>query len=169
MNRRQFIAGASVGVAAAASGYPKPAIAQGAREFKMVTIWPKGLPGLQSGADRVAQSITALSGGRLQVKVFPAGQLVGARPSAQLVDVLPPTQVVGAGVPPQAVRCGPPAQEVVAQDDEGDGVRDPEAMDDDTQKAGRGHQPHEQLDRLDRDLRRHPLSVAPPVRLGWHW
>ena len=35
-------------------------------------------PGLQSGAERVAQSITALSGGRLQVKVFAAGQLVGA-------------------------------------------------------------------------------------------
>ena len=86
MNRRQFIAGASVGVAAAASGYPKPAIAQGARELKMVTIWPKGLPGLQSGADRVAQSITALSGGRLQVKVFPAGQLVGAMESFDAVS-----------------------------------------------------------------------------------
>jgi hypothetical protein len=36
--------------------YPKPAIAQGARELKIATIWPKGLPGLQSGADRVAHS-----------------------------------------------------------------------------------------------------------------
>jgi TRAP-type mannitol/chloroaromatic compound transport system substrate-binding protein len=62
MDRRQFVAGATVGVAAA-SAFPMPAIAQGARELKMVTIWPKGLPGLQSGADRVAQSITALSGG----------------------------------------------------------------------------------------------------------
>ena len=78
MDRRQFIVGASVGIGAAASSYPKPAIAQGTRELKMVTIWPKGLPGLQSSADRVAQSITALSGGRLKVKVFPAGQLVGA-------------------------------------------------------------------------------------------
>src|SRR5438270_13893113 len=64
MDRRQFVAGATVGVAAA-SAFPMPAIAQGARELKMVTIWPKGLPGLQSGAERVAQSITALSGGRL--------------------------------------------------------------------------------------------------------
>jgi TRAP-type mannitol/chloroaromatic compound transport system substrate-binding protein len=86
MDRRQFVAGASVGVAAAVSVYPKPAIAQGARELKMVTIWPKGLPGLQSGADRVAQSITALSGGRLQVKVFPAGQLVGAMESFDAVS-----------------------------------------------------------------------------------
>jgi hypothetical protein len=86
MDRRQFVAGASVGAAATVSVYPKPAIAQGARELKMVTIWPKGLPGLQSGADRVAQSITALSGGRLQVKVFPAGQLVGAMESFDAVS-----------------------------------------------------------------------------------
>lgn len=86
MDRRQFVAGASVGVAAAVSVYPKPAIAQGVRELKMVTIWPKGLPGLQSGADRVAQSITALSGGRLQVKVYPAGQLVGAMESFDAVS-----------------------------------------------------------------------------------
>jgi TRAP-type mannitol/chloroaromatic compound transport system substrate-binding protein len=85
MDRRRFVAGASVSVAAA-SAFPMPAIAQGPRELKMVTIWPKGLPGLQSGADRLAQSITALSGGRLQVKVFPAGQLVGAMESFDAVS-----------------------------------------------------------------------------------
>ena len=77
MDRRRFIAGAGAGIAAA-SAIPMPAIAQGVRELKMVTTWPKTLPGLQSGAERVARSITALSGGRLQVKVFAAGQLVGA-------------------------------------------------------------------------------------------
>jgi TRAP-type mannitol/chloroaromatic compound transport system substrate-binding protein len=86
MDRRKFVACASIGVAAAASGYPKPAIAQGVRELKMVTIWPKGLPGLQSSADRVAESITALSNGRLKVKVFPAGQLVGAMESFDAVS-----------------------------------------------------------------------------------
>src|SRR6516164_10801935 len=86
MDRRRFFSGASVGAAVAASALPKPAIAQGARELKMVTIWPKGLPGLQSGADRVAQSITALSGGRLAVKVFAAGQLVGAMESFDAVS-----------------------------------------------------------------------------------
>jgi TRAP-type mannitol/chloroaromatic compound transport system substrate-binding protein len=80
MDRRQFVAGTSVGVAAAV-GFPKLAIAQGVRELKMVTTWPKGLPGLQSSAERVARSITALSGGRLQVKVFAAGQMVGAMES----------------------------------------------------------------------------------------
>ena len=102
MDRRQFVASAGAGVAAAATAFPKPAIAQGVRELKMVTIWPKGLPGLQSGADRVAQSITALSGGRLQVKVFPAGQLVGAMESfdavsSGLADLYHASEVTWAG------------------------------------------------------------------------
>jgi TRAP-type mannitol/chloroaromatic compound transport system substrate-binding protein len=86
MDRRQFVAGAGIGVAAAASAFPRPAIAQGMRELKMVTIWPKTLPGLQSGAERVAAAIASLSGGRLNVKVFAAGQLVGAFESFDAVS-----------------------------------------------------------------------------------
>src|SRR5258705_3573126 len=102
MDRRQFVAGASVGVVAAASAFPKPAIAQGVRELKMVTIWPKTLPGLQPAAGRVAQSITALSGGRLQVKVFAAGQLVGAfesfdAVSSGLADMYHASEITWAG------------------------------------------------------------------------
>jgi TRAP-type mannitol/chloroaromatic compound transport system substrate-binding protein len=102
MDRRQFVAGASVGVAAAASAFPRPAIAQGLRELKMVTIWPKTLPGLQSGAERVAASIGALSGGRLTVKVFAAGQLVGAfesfdAVSSGLADMYHASEITWAG------------------------------------------------------------------------
>jgi TRAP-type mannitol/chloroaromatic compound transport system substrate-binding protein len=86
MDRRQFVAGAGIGAAAAASAFPRPAIAQGVRELKMVTTWPKTLPGLASGAERVAQSITALSGERLTVKVFGAGELVGAFESFDAVS-----------------------------------------------------------------------------------
>jgi TRAP-type mannitol/chloroaromatic compound transport system substrate-binding protein len=78
MNRRQFAKRATFAFAALASTFPKPSIAQGVRELKMVTTWPKNLPGLQSAAERTAQSITALSSGRLTVKVFAAGELVGA-------------------------------------------------------------------------------------------
>ena len=52
----------------------------------MVTTWPKNFPGLGTSAERVAQSITALSGGRLQVKVFAAGQLVNAFESFDAVS-----------------------------------------------------------------------------------
>ncbi|HSE76387.1 MAG TPA: TRAP transporter substrate-binding protein [Alphaproteobacteria bacterium] len=42
----------------------------------MVTSWPKGLPGLQASAERIGQAITAVTGKRLQVKVFAAGEMV---------------------------------------------------------------------------------------------
>jgi TRAP-type mannitol/chloroaromatic compound transport system substrate-binding protein len=105
MDRRQFVAGASVGAAAAASAFPTPAIAQGVRELKMVTIWPKTLPGLQSGAERVAETITSLSGGRLNVKVFAAGQLVGAfesfdAVSSGLADMYHASEITWAGHSP---------------------------------------------------------------------
>ena len=105
MDRRQFFASAGVGAAAAVSGFPKPAIAQGVRELKMVTIWPKTLPGLQSGAERVAEAITSLSGGRLNVKVFAAGQLVGAfesfdAVSSGLADIYHASEITWAGRSP---------------------------------------------------------------------
>ena len=75
MNRRKFIYAASAGAASAT--FPAPAISQGIRELKMVTSWPKGLPGLSTSAERLGRTITAIAGGRLQVKVFHAGELVG--------------------------------------------------------------------------------------------
>ena len=74
MNRRKFLYAASAGTASAT--FPAPAISQGMRELKMVTSWPKGLPGLQASAERVAQGITTVTGKRLQVKVFGAGEMV---------------------------------------------------------------------------------------------
>ncbi|MBV8320017.1 MAG: twin-arginine translocation signal domain-containing protein, partial [Hyphomicrobiales bacterium] len=75
MNRRGFLtkAGAVAGVAAT---FPAPAIAQGARELKLVTSWPKGFPGVGTSAERLGSAITASTGGRLKVQVFGAGQLV---------------------------------------------------------------------------------------------
>ena len=44
----------------------------------MVTAGPTNSPGLQTSAERLAQSITALSDGRLKVTVYPADSLVRA-------------------------------------------------------------------------------------------
>lgn len=79
MDRRSFlkkagIAGGAASVAAAT--FPMPAIAQGNQELKMVTTWPKNFPGLGTGAQRVADRITAMTDGRLTVKLFAAGELV---------------------------------------------------------------------------------------------
>lgn len=48
------------------------------RTLRMVTTWPKSLPGLGTGAQRLAERITALSNGSLDVRVYAAGDLVGA-------------------------------------------------------------------------------------------
>ena len=47
-------------------------------KWKMVTTWPKNFPGLGTGANYLAALITAMSGGRIEVKVFGANELVPA-------------------------------------------------------------------------------------------
>ena len=44
--------------------------------WKMVTTWPKNFPGLGSGANNLARLIGEMSGGRIQVKVYGAKELV---------------------------------------------------------------------------------------------
>src|SRR5260370_8361665 len=51
----------------------------------MVTSWPKRLPGPGMSAERVAERISALSGGRLQVTVHAAGELV---PAFEVLDAV---------------------------------------------------------------------------------
>jgi TRAP-type mannitol/chloroaromatic compound transport system substrate-binding protein len=75
MDRRKLLIGAT-GAGVTAATFPTPSIAQGVRELKMVTDWPKALPGLGTGADRLAEKITAMTDGRLKVTVYPAGTLV---------------------------------------------------------------------------------------------
>jgi TRAP-type mannitol/chloroaromatic compound transport system substrate-binding protein len=74
MKRRDLLKAGTVGIAAAALA--KPAIAQDKIQWKMVTAWPKNLPGPGVAAQMLADRITALSGGRLEVKLFAAGELV---------------------------------------------------------------------------------------------
>ena len=80
MKRRQFLGKAAVGAvgvaALAASSFPKPALAQGVRELRMVTTWPKSFSGLGTSAERLANRITSASGGKILVKVFAAGELL---------------------------------------------------------------------------------------------
>ena len=75
IRRREMLLGATAAVASAGS-LPAPAIAQGIKELKLVTGWPRGSPGGGTSAERLAQSITAMSDGRLKVTVYPAGSLV---------------------------------------------------------------------------------------------
>jgi len=87
MKRRDFIgavAGATAATALTACGTEdspssaKVAEPQKVYKWKMVTTWPKNFPGLGTGANNVAKLINEMSGGRIEVKVFGAGELVGA-------------------------------------------------------------------------------------------
>ena len=44
--------------------------------WKMVTTWPKNFPGMGTGANKLAELITEMSGGRIEVKVYGANELV---------------------------------------------------------------------------------------------
>ena len=59
------------------------------RRWRMVTSWPKRLPGPGMSAERVAERIATLSGGRLTIAVSAAGEVV---PAFEVLDA------VGGGV-----------------------------------------------------------------------
>jgi TRAP-type mannitol/chloroaromatic compound transport system substrate-binding protein len=45
-------------------------------EWKLVTTWPKGLPGLGSAPENFARRVGEMSNGRLKVRVYGAGEIV---------------------------------------------------------------------------------------------
>jgi TRAP-type mannitol/chloroaromatic compound transport system substrate-binding protein len=66
---------AALGVSAAVLAAPAVARAQSLR-WRLVTSWPKGRTGPGISAQRIAERINAMSGGRLQVDLFAAGEIV---------------------------------------------------------------------------------------------
>jgi len=89
MKRRTFLKGAVASGAAAsaavASTFPTPAISQGRREWRMVTTWPRNLPGLGTGAQYFADAVSKCSDGRLTVKLYASGEVVPAFESIDAV------------------------------------------------------------------------------------
>ncbi len=80
--RRKFVT-AGLGVAGA---FAAPAIANAATlKWRMVTSWPKRLPGPGQSAERIAERIRALSGGRLDITVHAAGEVV---PAFEVLDAV---------------------------------------------------------------------------------
>ena len=47
-------------------------------KWRMVTTWPKNLPGLGTAPERMAENIRMMSQGRLDIKVYGAGEIVPA-------------------------------------------------------------------------------------------
>jgi TRAP-type mannitol/chloroaromatic compound transport system substrate-binding protein len=67
-------------VTGTAGAFAAPALvrAQSRQRWRMVTSWPRNLPGPGQTAQRLADRITAMSGGRLEVELYAAGELVPA-------------------------------------------------------------------------------------------
>ncbi|MGE3149971.1 MAG: TRAP transporter substrate-binding protein [Pseudorhodoplanes sp.] len=85
---RRHLAG--LGALSAVGALASPSIARAAtQKWRMVTSWPKRLPGPGMSAERVAERIRTLSGGRLDITVFAAGEVV---PAFEVLDA------VGSGV-----------------------------------------------------------------------
>ena len=87
VTRRNLARGGAAGLLGAVAA-PAMALAQ-TRRWRMVTSWPKRLPGPGLSAERIASRIAALSAGRLEITVSAAGEIV---PAFEVLDA------VGSGV-----------------------------------------------------------------------
>lgn len=79
MQRREFVKKLGVGSLALGAGAAGVRTVQAAEhKWKMVTTWPKNFPGLGTSANKLAELIGEMSGGRMKVKVYGAKELVPA-------------------------------------------------------------------------------------------
>jgi TRAP-type mannitol/chloroaromatic compound transport system substrate-binding protein len=83
LTRRKLLAAQAAGIAGAIAA-PAVATAQTQR-WRMVTSWPRRLPGPGMSAERIAERIATLSGGRLQIQVHAAGEVV---PALEVLDAV---------------------------------------------------------------------------------
>jgi TRAP-type mannitol/chloroaromatic compound transport system substrate-binding protein len=78
--RRQFVTGLAAAAGAAATAAPSfaaPAVHTEKKfKWRMAMTWPKVLPGFGTGATRLAERITTLTEGRIEIQVYGAGELV---------------------------------------------------------------------------------------------
>src|ERR1700733_1187661 len=87
ITRRGLARGGAAGLVGALA---TPALAQSdKRKWRMITSWPKRLPGPGMSAERIAERIGSLSGGRIEITVSAAGEIV---PAFEVLDA------VGSGV-----------------------------------------------------------------------
>jgi len=63
------------------SGQPRQIV----HNWKLVTTWPKNLPGLGTAPENFARYVNEMSAGRMQVRVFGAGEIV---PAFEVFDVV---------------------------------------------------------------------------------
>jgi TRAP-type mannitol/chloroaromatic compound transport system substrate-binding protein len=103
MRRRDIVTTGTVGLAA--SALAAPATAQGKISWNMVMPWPRNTPGVGTGAQRFADRVNAMSAGRLEIRLYGAGELVP--PFEALDAVQSGTADIAHGTPYYAVGKAP--------------------------------------------------------------
>jgi len=78
INRAQFLKSSATGLTAAAACAPAISTASDVRQLRMTMSWIKDSPGTGATAARLARRIELLSGGRIKIRIFGAGEIVGA-------------------------------------------------------------------------------------------
>ena len=80
MDRRKFLTRAGVGAAAAAVAAPSIAQTQGLPEvrWRCASSFPKSLDTIYGGGEVIAKRVAAITGGKFQIRVFGAGEIVPA-------------------------------------------------------------------------------------------
>ena len=81
MKRREFLKNAGIGTAAGAALLATQTSAQTSGlptvNWRMAASWPKSLDTLYGGADLIGKRVAAATGGKFNIKVFAAGEIVG--------------------------------------------------------------------------------------------
>ena len=83
MQRRSFLKKAGLGLAAGAAAAPSivnaqaPAAGLPTISWRMAGSWPKSLDTLYGGMEQIAKRVSDATGGKFNIKVFAAGEIVG--------------------------------------------------------------------------------------------
>jgi TRAP-type mannitol/chloroaromatic compound transport system substrate-binding protein len=77
MKRRSFLKKAAAGLAVGTVAAPAIAQSQATVNWRMACSWPKSLDTLYGGAEHLGKRVGEMSGGKFNIKVFAAGEIVG--------------------------------------------------------------------------------------------
>jgi TRAP-type mannitol/chloroaromatic compound transport system substrate-binding protein len=89
MQRRKFLARAGAGIAAGAAAIPTLSSAQTAAlpaiKWRLTSSFPKSLDTIYGAAETISKRVAAATGGKFQIQVFAAGEIV---PGLQAMDAV---------------------------------------------------------------------------------
>ena len=85
MKRRDFLKKAGIGVAASAAFGPVFAQASPTVRWRLASSFPKSLDTIYGAAEVLAERVSALTGGKFQIRPFQAGEIV---PGLQVMDAV---------------------------------------------------------------------------------